>query len=320
MDKLVSIAMATYNGEKYLKEQLDSIFSQTYKNIEVIVCDDCSNDMTKDILEEYKQKFDLQYHINKSNLGFLKNFEKVSQLCKGDYIAFSDQDDIWLPEKIETLLNEIGENSLICSDAQLIDENNNLISNSFKKNTNLFVPKENIFECLVFSNFITGCTCLIKKEFLHSCLPIPETFKFHDWWMGIIAVNNGGLKYLDKQLIQYRQHSNNVAGAGTKISLLSFIKNFKNKKTNQNALESKKDRIEYLLNNKLYKTVDQKKFLYESFDFINLQLGNKSTFRSIYFFLKYKNYYAQYNKPHTIILKIIYFSFLYISNYFKIKS
>ena len=99
-NKLVSIAMATYNGEKYLKEQLDSIYAQTYKDIEVIVCDDCSSDKTVEILDEYKEKYGLKYYINEKNLGFKKNFEKAISLCSGDFIALADQDDIWIENKI----------------------------------------------------------------------------------------------------------------------------------------------------------------------------------------------------------------------------
>ena len=93
---LISIAIATYNGEKYLEEQLDSIYAQTYKNIEVIVTDDCSSDKTVEILKKYYKSHGLKYVINETNLGFVKNFEKAISLCRGDYIALSDQDDIWL--------------------------------------------------------------------------------------------------------------------------------------------------------------------------------------------------------------------------------
>ena len=137
-NKLVSIAMATYNGEKYLRKQLESIYNQTYKNIEFIVCDDRSSDKTVKILQEYQNKYGLKFFINEQNLGFVKNFEKAASLCTGEYIAFADQDDVWLPDKIEILLSEIGNNSLICSDAKLIDENNNQVAESLVKNLNFF--------------------------------------------------------------------------------------------------------------------------------------------------------------------------------------
>ncbi len=111
-NSLISIAMATYNGEKYLKDQLDSIYNQTYKNIEVIVTDDCSIDKIVEILEQYARFHGLKYTVNEENLGFVK----VISLCGGEYIALADQDDIWEKNKIEILVNEIGSNLLIHSD------------------------------------------------------------------------------------------------------------------------------------------------------------------------------------------------------------
>src|SRR5574344_2136916 len=98
---MISLALPTYNGEKYLREQLDSIFNQTMVPEEIVVVDDRSTDSTIQILEEYKQKYGLKYYINEQNLGYNKNFEKAITLCQGDYIALCDQDDVWLPEKIE---------------------------------------------------------------------------------------------------------------------------------------------------------------------------------------------------------------------------
>ena len=121
---LVSIAMCTYNGEKYLRGQLDSIIGQTYKNLEIIIVDDGSKDATMHILNTYAS-IDNRIKIfqNEKNLGFVQNFSKAISLCNGDFIALADQDDIWKKNKIEVFINEIGENTLIYSDAQLMDEN-----------------------------------------------------------------------------------------------------------------------------------------------------------------------------------------------------
>lgn len=144
-NKLVSIAMATYNGEKYLKEQLDSIYAQTYKNIEVIVCDDCSSDKTVEILDEYKEKYGLKYYINEKNLGFKKNFEKAISLCSGDFIALADQDDIWIESKIEIFLKSKGIDNLIYMSDYLhknfIDIETNL---KLKENIVAYNPKKGI--------------------------------------------------------------------------------------------------------------------------------------------------------------------------------
>jgi len=98
---MVSIALATYNGERFLKEQLDSILEQSYTDIEIIACDDCSTDSTPQILEDYQKKDSrLKVYFNEKNLGFKKNFEKCISLCDGDYIALSDQDDVWTKDHI----------------------------------------------------------------------------------------------------------------------------------------------------------------------------------------------------------------------------
>lgn len=221
---LVSIAMTTYNGEKYLREQLDSIYRQTHKNIEVIVCDDRSTDNTANILEEYSRKFALKYYINENNLGFVKNFEKVISLCNGDYIALADQDDVWLKNKIEVLLNEIGENLLIHTDCTLIDEQSNIISRYWKGN----IESHTSFEDFLFSNMVTGCTVLMSQELQKKSLPFPEGLAYHDWWLGIVSVNETRLKYITTPLTLYRQHSSQDTGAYTnKIFMLNIFKHLK---------------------------------------------------------------------------------------------
>lgn len=119
---MISIAMATYNGEKYLREQLDSILAQTIQDFELIVCDDCSTDSTVQILNEYVEKDSrIKVFVNAKNLGFRKNFEKAIGLCKGEYIALSDQDDIWMTEHLELLVDNIQNKDLIAGNSELID-------------------------------------------------------------------------------------------------------------------------------------------------------------------------------------------------------
>lgn len=221
--------MATYNGEKFLRKQLDSLFSQTYENIEVVVSDDCSTDETIAILNEYNDKFKMSLYVNKVNLGFLKNFEKAVSLCKGDYIVLADQDDIWMPEKISILLDEIGDCSLIYSDALLINEHDNILPGSLIKNSGVKPVTGKPFEYFVCNSCITGCTSMFKKELVPVALPIPENEISHDWWFSVAASRQGGVKYLDRELIQYRQHASNAIGAKEKICffsrLMSYIHN-----------------------------------------------------------------------------------------------
>ena len=209
--RLISIAMATYNGERHLTEQLDSIYAQTYKNIEVIVTDDCSNDGTVEILQQYAESHGLKYFVNETNLGYVKNFEKTISLCQGDYIALSDQDDIWEANKLELLIDNIDADLLIHSDCALIDERGKTIKPIWKGEIGFNMEVEN----LLFGNIVTGCTVLFKKELLTTALPFPEGIAYHDWWLAICAAKDKRIHYLPLCLTQYRQHSNQASGMKT---------------------------------------------------------------------------------------------------------
>jgi len=251
-NKSVSIAMATYNGERYLREQLDSILNQTYNNLEIIICDDLSNDKTIEIIKEY-QKLDsrIQLYINETNLGFKKNFEKAISLCTGDFIALSDQDDIWKKNKIEVLIDNIGRYDLIHSAACFIDENSKTISPLWIKQDNFKYS----FAKLIFGNTITGCTLLFKKELLKEFNPIPSGEKYHDWWLALLASKNNGIKYFDEPLIYYRQHLSQDTGAKIETTfnkLLRIIFDIFNKKTSDRHKKSTHQiiRLNSILNEK----------------------------------------------------------------------
>ncbi|PKL19091.1 MAG: hypothetical protein CVV49_02490 [Spirochaetae bacterium HGW-Spirochaetae-5] len=211
--KLVSIAMATYNGAAYLKLQLDSIIAQTYKNIEIIICDDCSSDGTVKILEEYCLNRNIRYYVNEKNLGYIKNFEKVLGYCSGDFIALADQDDIWLENKVEFLVNNIGDSTLIFSDSCLIDEQGELLAKSYLKHQNIDIPgSAGQLNRLMFCNYVTGCTVLFKRDILEKAFPFIDTIS-HDWWIALHASINGGIASVNTPLVLYRQHPGNTIGA-----------------------------------------------------------------------------------------------------------
>lgn len=253
---LISIAMTTYNGEKYLNLQLDSILNQTYKNIEVIICDDCSTDSTLKILKEYEKKYSNIYvYKNDINLGFAKNFEKSISLCKGDYIALADQDDIWLPEKLEVLYNNIEKNSVICSTYKIIDDKNNIISENHSHRIDtcnkIIKSKLDMFKTLLFANFVTGCTILMKKDFINKIFPLPANC-YHDWWIGIIASYYKELKYIDIPLILYRHHDDNETSTlriSNKIpEILKAIYIFYNEHYQKSKIKKCNDSIKILQN------------------------------------------------------------------------
>lgn len=214
----ISIAMCTYNGEKYLREQLDSLLSQTHTNIEIIIVDDGSNDLTIQIATEYqRQDSRISVFQNEQNLGFVKNFEKAISLCSGEFIALADQDDVWIPEKIEMLLNSIEDGMLVYSDAELVDAElvplgKNLL-NPAKMNP--IEGKNN--KAFIFGNCVSGNTMMFRKELVDVALPIPADVPFHDNYFAFYASTCGGIQYVDKALVRYRQHGNNITdSAGLK--------------------------------------------------------------------------------------------------------
>ncbi len=215
---MISIAMATYNGEKYLREQLDSILVQTIQDFELIACDDCSTDSTVQILNEYaKRDSRIKVFVNEENLGFKKNFERAIGLCSGEYIALSDQDDVWLPEHLEVLSENIGDKDLIGGNSLLVDENNNEMGMTFlesiKHNKNLPRCDYDFFFLILHQNIFQGGCILFSKALLKYAFPIPKNVSFHDWWLALVACEYKGVEYIDKCISRYRQHKKNIIGS-----------------------------------------------------------------------------------------------------------
>ena len=204
----ISVAMATYNGEKYLEEQLDSILSQSLLPSEIIVCDDQSTDGTQEILDKYQQKGLLKYFVNDNRLGFIGNFKRAVSLTSTDnYIALSDQDDIWYPTKVKEYLHIFLNDdftSLIVSDIQLIDKDGYALHRKFYKSN----FKDKLYNNIIQNNFI-GCSMAFRKEVKNFILPFPHNLAMHDWWIGTCCVIFGKVSYIDKKLIYYRRHDNN---------------------------------------------------------------------------------------------------------------
>lgn len=219
MNEKIDVLMATYNGEKYLKEQIDSILNQTYQNIHLIISDDCSTDKTREILKTYEENERISVFYQEKNLGYVKNFEFLLKQVENNLYMLSDQDDFWMPEKIEKSVEKLqNENlDLVFGDLEVVDENLNTIYNSFSKFMLLDrkIKRElNTNKLQYLYNCMTGCTILSKKEFLDKILPLPTNSKYmiHDYWMGLVISLNGKVGYLEEPYIKYRQHGNNQVG------------------------------------------------------------------------------------------------------------
>ena len=233
--KKIDILMATYNGERFLKEQIKSILSQTYKNFNLIISDDASTDKTYEILKYYEQK-DKRVKIFKQdkNIGIASNFEFLLNKVESEFFMFADQDDIWEIDKVEISYDklEADEADLVYSDLMIVDESLNIIEKSYwrKKGFINKIKKYNNFQSLYLNNYITGSTILCKSKFIDKILPLPKSTQYiiHDYWVSLVVSHNGRLTYIDKPLIKYRQHTKNQIGSKTKSKEISNFEELRN--------------------------------------------------------------------------------------------
>ncbi|MGG7663792.1 glycosyltransferase family 2 protein [Dyadobacter sp. BHUBP1] len=204
---LISIALCTYNGSAFLREQLDSVIAQRYTRWELLVVDDCSTDATPSILEEYAEKdARIRLHYNEQNLGYNKNFEKALGLCQSELIAICDQDDIWHQEKLEKQVRLIGDHTLVYHDSELIDAGGRSMDRRISDKLNFY--RGNAPEVFLFLNCVSGHSILMKKQVLRKSLPFPERFHY-DQWLAFNAACLGSIDFAEEALVQYRQHSGN---------------------------------------------------------------------------------------------------------------
>lgn len=220
MQETIDILLATYNGEKYIKEQIESILNQTYKNIKLIISDDCSKDSTSKILKEYEKKDDrIKLYIQQENLGVVKNIEFLLKKVENKYYMLSDQDDVWLPQKVEKSLEKLKQENadLVFGDLEVVDKDLKTIYPSFgdfmllNKKINKYINSNKLN---YLYNCVTGCTILAKKETIEKIIPLPQTSKYliHDHWIGLMVSIYGKVAYIPEKYIKYRQHGNNQVG------------------------------------------------------------------------------------------------------------
>lgn len=245
-NRTVSVALCSCNGEKYIADQLQSIVDQTLLPTEIIVCDDASEDRTIDIVDIFVQKYSTIHWVIKHNtkrLGVRQNFEQAIKLTTSEYIATSDQDDIWNLQKLERLMAMIQEKNvaLIHSGFIYIDKKGEKI------NVNIDIPSDMSLNTYILrDNNVTGCTCLFKATLKKILFPLPRFFYFHDRWLAIMAYNNGGIYFCNEPLTYYRQHESNVVaylGGGGKKKIT--IDNLTNKADDLLLVIKKRRSIKY---------------------------------------------------------------------------
>jgi rhamnosyltransferase len=212
-NKKVAVIMSTYNGEKFVKEQLDSILNQTYKNIEIVIRDDGSKDSTVEIIKEYKKKYNNITLYEGENLGFIKSFFELLKLAEADYYSYADQDDIWIENKIELAVNSLNslddtKPNMAFGNSDYYDENMKFIGNGEKNKKYSFLSS--LFSCVT-----QGMTMTVNKVTRDMIIEnTPKTCFFHDWWTYILCVSLGNVAYDNVTTVKYRRRKENATSEG----------------------------------------------------------------------------------------------------------
>lgn len=219
----LSVAMCTYNGEKYVREQLMSIRNQTLRIDEIVICDDCSKDGTVGVIEDLIRRYDLpvRLHVNTWNHGYRRNFEQAICRCSGDIVFLSDQDDIWLPTKAETIIAYFDRNpdkEFVFTDATLVNAagvpsyNQTLfeVLGLDRKTLGLF-DKGYALEILSVYCRVTGATCALRASAMPYCIPLSRIVA-HDEMIAMTSAFRDKIGYIDRCLIKYRQHGKQTIG------------------------------------------------------------------------------------------------------------
>jgi len=241
---MISVALCTYNGEKYILPQLESIAQQTLLPNEVVICDDGSTDETINIIERFRisSLLNIRLYRNKQNLGSTKNFEKALSLCNGDIIFLCDQDDIWLPEKVEksiTFFNQKPGVDVVFTDGHVINEKKEIVDTlwnriRFRKHEQELWKRGKAFEQLMqYQNRATGATMAFRKSFIKFLLPFEEmSFWIHDGIITLKAALQNTLSFIDEKLILYREHQQQQMGLKLRDEkpFQSFTAKVKNRK------------------------------------------------------------------------------------------
>lgn len=211
---MISVCIPTYNGEKFIKEQLDSILPQLLDEDEVIISDDSSTDNTINIIKSYNDKRILIFENNNFKSP-IYNLENALLKAKGDYIFLSDQDDIWLSNKVEIVMNNLKDYSCVISDAYVINEKKEIICNSF-----FMINKTKYGKIYnVLKNGYLGCCMAFTKEIKDLSIPFPKRLPMHDIWIGNIAAFHKSVQFINVNLIYYRRHGLNLSSTSEKSTM-----------------------------------------------------------------------------------------------------
>lgn len=218
---MVGIVMSTYNGERWVGEQIESIAKQTYTDWRLTVRDDGSTDKTVSILREWEAKLGERMRVVEGeNIGVVKSFEKLIETAEEDYIMMADQDDVWLEHKVETTLNKMQQEEqrhpdkgiMVFTSVWIVDEKLQGEGVTFFEQHKFRFPFAMLFENICVNDCVAGCTTMINRKAREMVLPFADSAPMHDWWMTAIIARDGVLSVVEEPTMLYRQHGDNVCG------------------------------------------------------------------------------------------------------------
>ena len=221
---MISVCIATYNGERFIREQIDSILRQLSSDDEIIVSDDGSTDDTISIINSIDDKRIRIIEGPRKHSPTL-NFECAMKEAKGDYIFLADQDDVWKPNKVEVCMKWLQEYDCVVSDAEVTDSNLNPLYLSLY--AIMQVRQGHIYNT-VWKNGYTGCCMAFRRNILEASLPFPKDIPMHDIWIGNVAAYKYNVKFIPDKLILFRRHKETIScnGKGSKYSIWQQMKLF----------------------------------------------------------------------------------------------
>jgi len=301
----VAVVVATYNGAAYLLAQLESIAQQTHTPVQIIIVDDASSDDTVRIAHAFAaQHPEVMVVQNETRLGYIKNFEKGMLLATANYVALSDQDDIWVPHKLEKLLANIGGQMLAYSDSELIDANGHLLHQKMSSIKNQLAYHTPIMYAI--GAWAPGHAMLFKKKLIDKAVPFPALVT-HDFWLGFVATCYSKVVYVNEPLVHYRQHTQNAIGADTTKNKMASLTLAQKKQQARARMQ--------LLYNKVKETGHEHAVVFEKMNEHYSSFSLSNNFKRAKLFYDYRNLILAYKKKSPL-LKILFA----VKMFFKIDS
>lgn len=306
MNWQIDILLPTYNGEPFVRTLLDSLVSQTYQNWRLIIRDDNSKDNTAYIIRAYEQKLPQKITIldkNGKNLGVTQNFQQLLSRSTAEYIMLCDQDDVWLPQKIEVTLKKMkmleasarpDEPLLVHTDAKVVDADLREIAQSLWAYQKSDPNKGSILRRLLLQNTVTGCTVMINKPLRDIALPIPSEVMMHDWWLALLASAFGRMDHLSKPTLLYRQHERNDTGAKQWNPVIALKRLLNYREFLKSLREGKKITLKLEKQSAVFAKQFDAVLRYEDKDMLNVysHLSDKNYFIRRYYIVKYGFFYT----------------------------